>query len=243
MFLCPSGRFRQLEILDHVTNAFSSLLNDVNTTQSQDEEKVGREGVQNPTSSGAKEHRRRMSQLFKRASRQTIRRDGNPALSESFKTKDRISSLPTKPWESRLGLQVASTSRDGGQVPPSTEQGSAQVCNGLSPCLPPHALLDKQLAKQSSHTRVPEGAVRRKIWKEKWIPMDKLKNLSHIVSKGVDSFEMEEVSVASTARFPVGNGLGHHTICLLTSIDSLDISILCYFILQFQIQFRWRHLL
>lgn len=197
MFLCPSGRFRQLEILDHVTNAFSSLLNDVNTTQSQDEEKVGREGVQNPTSTGAKEHRRRMSQLLKRTSRQTIRRDVKPALSESFKTEDGISSLPTKPWESRLGLQVASTSHDGGQVPFSTEHGSAQVCNDLSPCLPPHALLNKQLAKQSPHTRVPEGSVRRKIWKEKWIPMDKLKNLSHIVSKGVDSFEMEEVSVAS----------------------------------------------
>ncbi|XP_050011471.1 protein ITPRID1 [Alexandromys fortis] len=187
------GRFRQLEILDHVTNAFSSLLNDVNTTQSQDEEKVGREGVQNPTSTGAKEHRRRMSQLLKRTSRQTIRRDVKPALSESFKTEDGISSLPTKPWESRLGLQVASTSHDGGQVPFSTEHGSAQVCNDLSPCLPPHALLNKQLAKQSPHTRVPEGSVRRKIWKEKWIPMDKLKNLSHIVSKGVDSFEMEEV--------------------------------------------------
>ncbi|CAO2603944.1 Protein ITPRID1 [Lemmus lemmus] len=186
------GRFRQLEILDHVTNAFSSLLNDVNTIQSQNEEKAGREGVQNTTSSEVKEHRRRMSQLLKRTSRQTIRRDGNPQLSESFKMEDGISTLPTKLWECRLGLQVASTSRDGGQVSSSTEHGSSQVCNGLSPCLPPHALLDK-FAKHSPQTRVSDGSVRRKLWKDKWIPMDKLKNLSHIVRKGVDSFEMEEV--------------------------------------------------
>ncbi|XP_052576562.1 protein ITPRID1 isoform X2 [Peromyscus californicus insignis] len=193
------GRFQQLEILDHVTNAFSTLLNDVNTLQSQAEEKAGRQGMHSPTSSGAKEHQQRMSQLLRRTSGQNIRRVGNPALSESFKMEDETSTLPTKPWEHRLELQVASISNDESQVPPSIEHGSARACNDLLPCLPPQALLDKQwpcsssLAKQSPHTNVSEGSVRRKTWKEKWIHMDKLKNLSHIVSKGPDSFEMEEV--------------------------------------------------
>ncbi|KAL1768008.1 coiled-coil domain-containing protein 129 [Sigmodon hispidus] len=190
------GRFRQLEILDHVTNAFSSLLNDVNSPQSQDEDKVESQAVQSPTSNGAKGHRRRMSQLL-RSSRQNIRRDGN--LSESFKMEDEISTLPAKPWEYRLKRQVVSVSRDGSQMPPSTVPASAQGCNDLLPCLPPQALLDKQwpcsstLAKQSPHTSVSEASVRRKAWKEKWVHMAKLKNLSHTGSKGPDSFEMEEV--------------------------------------------------
>ncbi|XP_034375617.1 protein ITPRID1 isoform X2 [Arvicanthis niloticus] len=193
------GRFQQLEILDHVTNAFSSLLNDVNTLQSQDEEKARRQGMQNPSSSGANEHKRKMSQLLRKASRQTSRTGSNPALPESFKIEHEISTLPTKPWDPRVELQVASISHGGRQMLPSTEHDSAQACNDLSACLPPQALLDKQwpcsytLAKQSPHTSLSEGSVRRRTWKEKWIHMDKLKNLSHVVSKGPDSFEMEEV--------------------------------------------------
>ncbi|EGW05187.1 protein ITPRID1 [Cricetulus griseus] len=193
------GRFRQLEILDHVTNAFSSLLNDVTTTQSQDEEKYGRQGVQSTTSRGAKEHHRGMSQLLKRTSRQNTRGHGNPALSESFKMEDEISMLPTKPWEYRLEPQVASISHYRSQAPPSREHDSVQACNDLSSCLTSQTIRDKQwpcsstLAKQHPQTSVSEGSVRRKTWKEKWIHLDKLKNLSHIVSKGTDSFEMEEV--------------------------------------------------
>lgn len=248
MFLCSSGRFQQLEILDHVTNAFSSLLNDVNTHQSQAEEKAGRQGMHSPTSSDAKEHQQRMSKLLRRTSRQNIRRVGNPALSESFKMEDGTSTLPTKPWKHRLELQVASISNDGSQVPPSIEHGSPQACNDLLPCLPPQALLDKQwpcsssLAKQSPQTNVSEGSVRRKTWKEKWIHMDKLKNLSHIVSKGPDSFEMEEVSVVSTAQPPLEMAHATISVCLLASIDSLDIPTFCSFILEFQIQFSLRHL-
>uniref|UniRef100_Q6ZRS4-2 Isoform 2 of Protein ITPRID1 n=1 Tax=Homo sapiens TaxID=9606 RepID=Q6ZRS4-2 len=40
------GRFRQLEILDHVTNAFSSLLSDVSILPNRAEEKAGGESVQ-----------------------------------------------------------------------------------------------------------------------------------------------------------------------------------------------------
>ncbi|XP_040595083.1 protein ITPRID1 [Mesocricetus auratus] len=194
------GRFRQLEILDHVTNAFSSLLNDINTPQSQNEKQDGRQDVQSPTSHGAKEHHRGMSRFKRRTSRQNSSRDGNPALSEAFKTEDEISILPTKQWENRLERQVASISHYGRrQVPPSVEHSSVQACNDLSPCLPSQTLQDKQrpcssiLAKQYPHTSVSEGPGRRKTWKEKWIHMDKLKSLSHVVSKGADSFEMEEV--------------------------------------------------
>ncbi|XP_021047224.1 protein ITPRID1 [Mus pahari] len=193
------GRFQQLEILDHVTNAFSSLLDDVKTQQSQHEEKAEIQGMQNPSSSEAKEHKRKMSQLLRRASRQTSRMDGKPALSKSFKIEHEISTLPTKPWDPRVELQVAFISHDASQMLPLTDCGSAQACNDLSPCHLPHALLDKPwpcsctLAKQPPHPCLSEGSVRRRNWKEKWNHMDRLKNLSHIVSKGPDSFEMEEV--------------------------------------------------
>ncbi|EDL88070.1 rCG52410, partial [Rattus norvegicus] len=99
------GRFRQLEILNHVTNAFSSLLNGVNTLQSQDEEKAERQVMQNPSSGEVKERKRKMSQLLGRASRQTSRMDGDSALSESFKMQHEILTLPTKPWDPRAELQ------------------------------------------------------------------------------------------------------------------------------------------
>lgn len=193
------GRFRQLEILNHVTNAFSSLLNGVNTLQSQDEEKAERQVMQNSSSGEVKERKRKMSQLLGRASRQTSRMDGDPGLSESFKMQHEILTLPTKPWDPRAELQVSSISHDRCQMLPATEHGSVQACNDVSTCPPPQGFLDKQwpcsctLAKQSPHTCLSEGSFRRRTWKEKWIHMDKLKNLSHIVSKGPDSFEMEEV--------------------------------------------------
>ncbi|XP_038542807.1 protein ITPRID1 isoform X6 [Canis lupus familiaris] len=58
------GRFQQLEILDHVTNAFSSLMNNVNILQNKAEEKDGGENVQRTSVSEAKEHRRRMGKAL-----------------------------------------------------------------------------------------------------------------------------------------------------------------------------------
>nr|XP_008111027.1 PREDICTED: coiled-coil domain-containing protein 129 isoform X1 [Anolis carolinensis] len=68
------GRFRQLEVLDHVTSAFSSLLNDVSAMQQKPEdEKRDRTAVdslkEKPVVTQTK--RRRIGQLLRKASRQT----------------------------------------------------------------------------------------------------------------------------------------------------------------------------
>ena len=72
-FLNYSGRFRQLEILDHVASTFSSLLNDVNILQHKAEEEDEGKSVQRTSVSQAKEHRRRIGELFRKGSKQTIR--------------------------------------------------------------------------------------------------------------------------------------------------------------------------
>ncbi|XP_060637632.2 protein ITPRID1 isoform X1 [Anolis sagrei] len=68
------GRFRQLEVLDHVTSAFSSLLHDVSAMQQKPEdEKRDRTAVdslkEKPVVTQTK--RRRIGQLLRKASRQT----------------------------------------------------------------------------------------------------------------------------------------------------------------------------
>nr|XP_044991590.1 LOW QUALITY PROTEIN: protein ITPRID1 [Jaculus jaculus] len=190
------GRFRQLEILDHVTNAFSSLLNDINTLQCQTEKKAGEQSRQSTSVSGVSQHQKR--RLLRRASRQVIRRDLNPDTSESF-TENRFSTLPANPWECGVQLPVASVNNTHSPVTHWEEHESIKACYDLIPCHPPQALLGKQwlcssiLAKHPPHTCVSEVSGRNRTWKENWIHMNKLENLTHLTHKGPDSFEMEEV--------------------------------------------------
>ncbi|KAM6410795.1 protein ITPRID1 isoform 4-T4 [Pluvialis apricaria] len=69
-------RFRQLEVLDHVTSALSSLLTDVNTQQIKAQDPGGDEtGLLDAVKSrpaATRTKRRRISQLLKRASQQTM---------------------------------------------------------------------------------------------------------------------------------------------------------------------------
>ena len=95
-FLYRSGRFRQLEILDHVANAFSSLLNDVNILQNKAEEKYGGGNVQGTSVSEAQEHRRRTGGLFRRASKQSIAKDCSSEVSASLKIRGKFSIASAK---------------------------------------------------------------------------------------------------------------------------------------------------
>ncbi|XP_012496134.1 PREDICTED: coiled-coil domain-containing protein 129-like [Propithecus coquereli] len=184
-----SSRFRQLEILDHVTNTFSSLLNDVNILQNKADEKAGGETVQRTSVSGSKEHRRRMGKLLRRASRQNIGRDCNPEVTESFKTKHEFFIPPAKPGERGAESPVAPINHN---LSPLAEHQSLQACDDPILCHPPQALLGKQrpypsmLAKQDPSSCVSEGSGKDRI------QTNKLRNLSRLAGKGPDSFEMEE---------------------------------------------------
>ncbi|KAM6151993.1 LOW QUALITY PROTEIN: protein ITPRID1 [Erethizon dorsatum] len=191
------GRFRQLEVLDHVTNAFSSLLNDVNTLQNEAEEKAGGQSMNRTSVSRVKEHQRRMSKRFQRASRQSIRRDCNTEASESIKMRDGVSIPSTKPQEYGAEL-AASISHNQSHQSPLTECRSIPAIDGLTPRHPLQAPSSKQwpcaslLATQASPSCGSES-VKDGTWKEGSVHTKKLKQLSRFEGKAPDSFEMEEV--------------------------------------------------
>ncbi|XP_008052741.2 coiled-coil domain-containing protein 129-like, partial [Carlito syrichta] len=189
------GRFQQLEILDHVTNAFSSLLNDVSILQSKAEEKVGGESVQRTSVNGAKEHR--MGKLLRRTSKQNIRRVCNPEASKSFQMKNES----FIPCAGECGAELPTTSINHNQthLSPVIEHQSLQACDNLTTCHPPRALLGKQwpcssmLAKHAPSSCVSEGSAKDRTQKETSLQANKFKILSRLAGKGPDSFEMEEV--------------------------------------------------
>ncbi|XP_027395280.1 protein ITPRID1 [Bos indicus x Bos taurus] len=193
------SRFRQLEILDHVASTFSSLLNDVNILQNKAEEEDEGKGVQRTSVSEAKEHRRRIGELFRKGSKQTIRKDYNLGASESLKTTDKFSITSTDTREH--GAQVSAVTKKYVQShwSPSAEHWSPQACDSLTPHHPPQALLSKQgpqssmLTKQAPPSCVAEGSVKDRTRKENSVQTNKFKSLSRLSGKAPDSFEMEEV--------------------------------------------------
>lgn len=196
-----SGRFRQLEILDHVASTFSSLLNDVNILQNKAEEEDEGKGVQRTSVSEAKEHRRRIGKLFRKGSKQNIGKDYNLGASESLKTTDKLSITSTDARE--CGAQVPAVTKKYAQsrLSLSAEHWSPQACDSLTPHHPPQAVLSKQwpqssmLSKQAPPSCVAEGSVKDRTRKENSIQTNKLKSLSRLSGKAPDSFEMEEVSL------------------------------------------------
>ncbi|XP_005863055.2 PREDICTED: coiled-coil domain-containing protein 129 isoform X1 [Myotis brandtii] len=191
------GRFRQLEILGQVANAFSSLLNDVSTWQSKAEEKDEEENMQRTSVSGAEGHPGREGELFRRASKQ-IRSDGSSEVSGSLKKREHFSSTCAGPGGCAIESPAVTDNLDQSHLSPSAEHWSLQACDDLIPCRPPRALLKRRwpyspkLAKQTPPSYVSEGSVKDRTRKENVIQTNKLKSLSG-VRKAPDSFEMEEV--------------------------------------------------
>ncbi|XP_077631538.1 protein ITPRID1 [Crocuta crocuta] len=193
------GRFRQLEILDHVANAFSSLLNDVNILQNNAEEKDGGGNVQGTSVSEAKEHGRRMGGLSRRASKQTIGKDGSSELSEFLKKRGKFSITSAKSGKCGAELPTVTNHQDQSHLCPSAEHLSLQACGDLVPCHSPQALLSKQwprsstLAKRAPPSYLYEGSVKDRTQKVNLIQANKLKSFSRLAGRVPDSFEMEEV--------------------------------------------------
>nr|XP_010969911.1 protein ITPRID1 [Camelus bactrianus] len=191
------SRFRQLEILDHVATAFSSLLNDVNILQNKAEEED--EGMQRTSVSEAKEHQRRMGELFRRGSKQNIRRDYSLEVAESLKVKDELSITSAKAGECGSEFPAMTNKQDQSRLSPLAEHQSLPACEDVTPCHPPQALLSSQwrhsslLAKQAPPSWEAEGSVKDRTRKENSVQTNKLKSLSRLAGKTPDSFEMEEV--------------------------------------------------
>ncbi|XP_033613504.1 protein ITPRID1 isoform X3 [Fukomys damarensis] len=190
------GRFRQLEVLDHVTSALSSLLNNVNTLQNKAEEKAGGQRMNRTSVSGVKERQRRLSKLFQRAWRQRIRGDYSTEISESFKMKDGVFIPSTKAQDYGAELPAASVSHSQSHRSPSAERHS--VHSGLKPCRPPQPWskqwrCSSTLATQGSPYCESNESVKDRTRKENSVHTSQLKHLSRLASKAPDSFEMEEI--------------------------------------------------
>ncbi|XP_059027480.1 protein ITPRID1 isoform X1 [Mustela lutreola] len=193
------SRFQQLEILDQVANAFSSLLNNVNILQNKDEEENRGENVERTSMSEANGHRKRMGKLFKRTSKQSIKRDCSPEASESLKMRGKFSITSAKSGGCGAELSVVTNNHDQSHLFPLAEHLSLQACNDLVPCHAPQALVSKQwprsstLAKRAPLSCMSEGSVKDKTEKVHSIQTNKLKSLSHLAREALDSFELEEV--------------------------------------------------
>ncbi|KAM5302979.1 protein ITPRID1 isoform 2-T4 [Glossophaga mutica] len=192
------GRFRQLEILDHVANAFSSLLNEVNTLQSKAEERDGEESEQRTSVGGATEHQRRVGELLRKASKQNTRGDCSSQVSESLKSREEFSIPSAQPGARGAQLPVMTDSPDDSHLPPLATRWSLQACDDLTPCRPPQALLKKwwpatpMLARHAPPSCMSEGPVNDRTPKENRIQANTLRSCSS-ASRAPDSFEMEEV--------------------------------------------------
>ncbi|XP_045144600.1 protein ITPRID1 [Echinops telfairi] len=193
------GRFRQLEILDHVTNAFSSLLNDVNILQNNAEQKNERTSAGKISASQANEHPTRLGGLLKRASRQSTRTDFNPEALEPGKMKADIFIPSMKTGESGTEFLGIADSHNQSCSPPLTEHQSLQACGDSLPSRPPQPPLHKRwrLSSRLTHntraSSVSDERVKDRPQKEKLTQTNTFRNLSHRAGEGLDSFEMEEV--------------------------------------------------
>ncbi|XP_023565725.1 coiled-coil domain-containing protein 129 isoform X1 [Octodon degus] len=192
------GRFQQLEALDHVTRALSSLLHDVNSLQNEAREKAGGQSTSRTSVSGDKAHRRRVSKLFQRALRQRIRRDYHTEASASTK-KDGVSFAPSTPQDYGAELSAASVSHNQRHQSPLAECHSVQTTDDLIPRHLLRAPLSKQgpcssmLATQAPPSHGSKEPVKDGTQKENSIHTNKLKQLPRFAAKAPDSFEMDEV--------------------------------------------------
>ncbi|KAG6940444.1 protein ITPRID1-like, partial [Chelydra serpentina] len=198
------GRFRQLEVLDHVTSAFSSLLNGVNTQQQKSEESNGEAksvtDIQRNKAEATRAKRRRLGHLLRKASRQAIilqrsaQASGN---SESF--KDREEQTPTYAEMDRRTAIRTGFSENNALVGLTEEQSSTEN-DALTLSQLPHAPTGKSQVcsyipiKQPQLPSASEMAVKDKPRKESNLLLTHtLRRVSGLKGKPPDSFEMEEI--------------------------------------------------
>ncbi|KAM9095201.1 protein ITPRID1 [Sarcophilus harrisii] len=204
------GRFRQLEVLDHVTNAFSSLLNDVNSLQREGKEQR-QPGPPEPSQvPEAKGRRRRIGQLLRKASKWTMKGDGPQRQAGFLGGEEDLPPAPGEPDQSP-SLQDGRMDFAGGSHPrPSTEQrpplaSDKPVSHEALPSVPgkPRPSLWGMSPKQPPLPCAPEGSPRDRGIQEKGpLLSHRLRQVVHMDRKPPDSFEMEETGGAHSLPPP-----------------------------------------
>ncbi|XP_027696017.1 protein ITPRID1 [Vombatus ursinus] len=232
------GRFRQLEVLDHVTNAFSSLLNDVHSLQREGQEKVEAEKPEVAQVTAIHDRRRRISQLLRRASKQTFRRDCVQGHAESLRVKGDLPATPAEPDRCPSLQSVRMNFADQSHLCPLIEEQPPLGVNKLgsheaSPAAPgkPWPPLLSMSLKQPPLPCAPEGPIRDRGFQEKGLLLShRLRQVVHMDAKPPDSFEMEEVqsfeeepgNPPETTLGAVGDGVTRASSCQSDSSGFLE---------------------
>lgn len=191
-------RFQQLQILDHVANAFSTFLNEVNVRQNEMELKYGQKRLQNTSVNSTKKHQRR-GEFFRRHSEQSSGRECDDQVSEPSNIRERFSLTLTKPAKHGVNLTASAKHCDQSHSSPPTESLLLQLPKGSKSSHAPGAPQGKQCCsmvlpvKQASPSCVLERIAKDRNQKESSVHTKRLKSRFCHAGNAADSFEMEEV--------------------------------------------------
>ncbi|CAM4592920.1 protein ITPRID1 isoform X1 [Lepidochelys kempii] len=224
------GRFRQLEVLDHVTSAFSSLLNGVNTQQQKSEESNGEEksmtDIQRNKAEATRVKRRRLGHFLRKASRQAIvlqrsaQASGN---SESFKDREEQSPIYAEMDQCiaiRTGFSENNTLVGLREEQSSTEDDALTLSRLPQAPTGKSQVLSYIPIKQPQIPSASEMAVKDRPRKESNLLLTHtLRRVSGTKDKPPDSFEMEEIQ-SFEDETPGGNLHGSTSEVLVTRTNS-----------------------
>ncbi|XP_066485279.1 protein ITPRID1 [Tiliqua scincoides] len=196
------GRFRQLQVLDHVTSAFSSLLSDINTMQQKTEERNGGEksveGIPKGKSLVTQAKRKRIGQLLRKVSRQPTMHGPQAYRNASiWKTnEDHPSAVDV---EKQIATRTVLTENIASLVPLKEELFPSEK-EATTVSQPPPSTVSKSWAlpflpvKQAHLPSTSEMPIKDRPRKEPNLLLTHtLKKVSGLNCKPTDSFEMEEI--------------------------------------------------
>ncbi|KAJ6661938.1 hypothetical protein lerEdw1_012785 [Lerista edwardsae] len=196
------GRFRQLQVLDHVTSAFSSLLSDINTMQQKTEVRNGGEkrvdGIPKGKPLVTLAKRKRIGQLLRKVSRQTTMH-GPQAYQNASTCKTNEDHPPAVDVEKHITTRTG-LSENIALVPLKEEllPSGKDATTGSQPS--PSSTASKTWTlpflpvKQAHLPFAPEMPMKDRPRKEPNLLLaHTLKRVSGLNGKPTDSFEMEEI--------------------------------------------------
>ncbi|XP_025056375.1 coiled-coil domain-containing protein 129 [Alligator sinensis] len=223
------GRFRQLEVLDHVASAFSSLLNNVNNQQERTEDSTGVEknmmDMQNNTAMAMRAKRRRIGQLLKRVSRQATVKQQSTQASENSES----CSAGEKQSPTFAGMDDCIETRTGfseNKILDSVTEEQFPTEEDALTSQPPQMLGLKTWAlshipvRQSCLLSSSEMPAKDRTRKESNLLLTQtLRKVSRLNCKPPDSFEMEEIQ-SFEDETPWGNPLDCTSGAVVTRANS-----------------------
>ncbi|XP_030341015.1 protein ITPRID1 isoform X2 [Strigops habroptila] len=194
-------RFRQLEVLDHVTSALSSLLTDINTQQTKAQDETSLLDAMKRRHVVTRAKRRRIGQLLKRASQQTLLlKQGSLAPGEANLLSRKEQLCSSADIAERGTVQAHSSARVTlsclTQEQSLREKGAlAHLTSQCPPTLSEKAWTPSHLVAKPLHLS-PASEVSAKDRPRKEPPLlvaHTLKKVANLNCKLPDSFEMEEI--------------------------------------------------